>query len=173
MPTPLKGHRQGLLLASAALVFAVVSCAAQPEENQATGATLASTTTITNPSWFLAAEEPQPAAMDALITGVIVVDVAGECVRIETANAGPYPLVFPVGTRLDVDTRMVTLPSGASLSSGDRVEMGGGSYDVQQLTDAPYRANLEVPPESCWGSSGDQNRWVWEINSFTDIVVNP
>lgn len=129
------------------------------------------TSTTAGPDWFMAAEGPPTTVLAALATGPISIDVEARCVWVEAQDGLSYPLVFPVRTVLDEETGTIRLPDQQTLRNGDIVEMAGGSYPVSRLNDEEYRSGLQAPSGDCWGALTGDDREVWEINGFSEIVV--
>lgn len=72
--------------------------------------------------------------MDAIVTGVVEVDLELGCVWLSDTQGGRYPVIWPVGTTATVDPFQITLPDGSVLGPGDRVTGGGGYVPADTAT---------------------------------------
>ena len=70
--------------------------------------------------------------MSAEVRGGLELD--GECLYVALDEVGErYPIVWPAGTRWDVDNQSVVTPLGESIVVGDEIYGGGGYLNVEDV----------------------------------------
>ncbi len=101
--------------------------------------------------------------MDALIGGVVEVDLDAGCVWLSDPYGARYPVVWPMGTTAAVDPFAIVLPDGTIVWPGDRVGGGGGFVPAASATHG-----LEPFPAACL-QTGDAA----VFNARSAITVTP
>ena len=84
--------------------------------------------------------------MEAIVTGIVEVDVDGGCIWLSDPTGARYPVVWPVGTVARADPLRIELADGQLVQPGDRVEGGGGYVDADASTSG---SGLERFPAVC------------------------
>lgn len=83
------------------------------------------------------------AGMDAIVAGVVEVDLAAGCVWLSEPEGSRYPVVWPLDTTARTDPLEITLADGRVVRPGDAVEGAGGYVDAVSAT----RGSLPFPEE--------------------------
>lgn len=84
--------------------------------------------------------------MDAIVSGVVEIDLDAGCVWLSEPEGARYPVLWPAGTVAQTDPPAIQLPDGQLVQSGDRVEGGGGYVDAAS---AMTGLGLEPYPSQC------------------------
>ncbi len=84
------------------------------------------------------------AGMDAIVSGVVDVDLVAGCVWLAEPNGLRSPVVWPVGTAVRNEPFEIVLADGEVVRPGDRVEGGGGYVDADAAT-----RGLQPFPRAC------------------------
>ena len=107
-----------------------------------------------------------PGGWDAIVSGIVEVDMDAGCVWLSSPNGNRYPVVWPAGTTARSDPFEIRIRKGHQVvRSGDFVE-GGGGYP--QADSAPQRIGLEPFPNECL-----QGREAAVFNAGSLIDVTP
>ena len=83
--------------------------------------------------------------MDAIVGGVVEVDLDGGCVWLSDSTGARHPVIWPLGTTMRSDPVRITLADGQSVRTGDLVQGGGGYLDAGAAT----RLGLNPFPIAC------------------------
>ena len=88
--------------------------------------------------------------MEALLEGKLV--LKNGCLRLESMSGTDHPLIWPKGFRLTVDDRGIQISddSGASLSVGEELRIGGGEVPMASLQSLAEQPVLNDCPGPYW-----------------------
>ena len=78
--------------------------------------------------------------MEAIVAGVVEVDLERGCVWLSQPDGSRYPVVWPKGTRGELDETgafSVILPDGRTVRPGSRVEGAGGYVPAARWDEIP------------------------------------
>ena len=103
--------------------------------------------------------------MDAIVAGIVEVDLDAGCIWLSDPNGARYPVVWPVGTATQSDPFQIVLDDGQLVQAGDQVEGGGGYIDADAATSG---MGLEPFPGACV-----QVGEAAVFNAGSPISVNP
>jgi hypothetical protein len=84
--------------------------------------------------------------LDAIVAGIVEVDLGAGCIWLSDPDGARYPVVWPVGTVAQSDPFGIVLADGQRVQAGDRVEGGGGYVDADAATSG---SGLEPFPGAC------------------------
>ncbi len=84
--------------------------------------------------------------MDAIVSGVVEVDLDAGCVWLSDPDGARYPVVWPARTWVQSDPFGITVGPGGVVRPGDHVEGGGGYISADRAT---RRLRLEPFPAEC------------------------
>ena len=84
--------------------------------------------------------------MDAIVSGVVEVDLDTDCVWLSDPEGTRYPVVWPVGASARSDPFAIAVGKDRAVEPGDRVEGGGGYISADSAT---RRLGLEPFPTEC------------------------
>jgi hypothetical protein len=84
--------------------------------------------------------------MDAIVAGIVEVDLDAGCVWLSEPGGARFPVVWPVGTATQSDPFRIVLADGQLVQAGDQVEGGGGYIDADAATSG---MGLEPFPGAC------------------------
>ena len=104
---------------------------------------------------------PGTGGMDAIVTGVVEIDLELGCVWLSDPGGARYPVVWPSGTRASLDPFELTFANGLTARAGDRVTGGGGYVNAASAVSDPF-------PDACL-QTGDAA----VFNAGSDIEVEP
>lgn len=103
--------------------------------------------------------------MDAIVSGVVEINVDAGCVWLSDPDGARYPVLWPAGTTMQSEPLGIRLPDGQTVQSGDRVEGGGGYVNAVA---AMSGLGLDPYPSQCV-QVGDAATF----NASSAIVVVP
>ena len=83
---------------------------------------------------------------DAIVSGIVEVDLDTGCVWLSDPDGTRYPVIWPVGTSARSDPFGITVEGDRVVRPGDRVEGGGGYIAASSAT---RRLGLEPFPTEC------------------------
>ena len=83
---------------------------------------------------------------DAIVSGIVEVDLDAGCVWLSDPDGTRYPVIWPAGTSARSDPFGITVGEGLVVRPGDRVEGGGGYVAAGSAT---RRLGLEPFPAEC------------------------
>ncbi|MEX0797725.1 MAG: hypothetical protein WD274_13650 [Acidimicrobiia bacterium] len=72
--------------------------------------------------------------MDAIVSGVVEIDMDAGCVWLSDPDGARYPVLWPAGTVAQAEPPAIRLPDGQLVQSGDRIEGGGGYVNADMAT---------------------------------------
>ena len=84
--------------------------------------------------------------LDAIVTGIVEVDLDAGCIWLSDPDGSRYPAVWPLETVAQADPFGIVLADGQRVRVGDRVEGGGGYVDADAATSG---SGLEPFPGAC------------------------
>lgn len=84
--------------------------------------------------------------MDAIVAGIVEVDLDTGCIWLSDPDGARYPVVWPVGTVARSGPFEIVLADGQLVQAGDWVEGGGGYIDADAATSG---SGLEPFPGAC------------------------
>jgi hypothetical protein len=84
--------------------------------------------------------------MDAIVAGIVEIDLETGCVWLSDEGGARYPVVWPAGTAAQLEPPAVLVPGRQVVETGDLVEGGGGFVDADSATDG---AGLDSFPGEC------------------------
>ena len=84
--------------------------------------------------------------MDAIVAGIVEIDLETGCVWLSDSDGARYPVVWPIGTWLQADPVGIVVGDSQLVLSDDRVEGGGGYVDADA---AISRMGWEPFPPEC------------------------
>lgn len=92
--------------------------------------------------------------MDAIVQGVVEVDLVARCVWLSSPDGARYPVVWPEGRTEQEDPFEIVLPDSSRVVEGDLVAGGGGYIDAGHATQG-----MEPFPDACvqTGEAADFN----------------
>jgi hypothetical protein len=103
--------------------------------------------------------------MDAIVSGVVEVDLDDGCVWLTDPGGSRLPVVWPAGATATIDPFSIELRDGQRIEAGDLVEGGGGYIDALQASEW---AGTEPFSEECL-STGEAA----VFNAGSEITVTP
>jgi hypothetical protein len=151
----MRGHR---LLVAAAVALILAGCASGSRSGD-------SVSRSSDIEGFRAHDTNSGDGMDAIVAGIVEVDLDAGCIWLSDPGGARYPVVWPVGTATQSDPFRIVLADGQPVQAGDRVEGGGGYVDADSATSA---LGLEPFPGACV-QAGE----VAMFNAGSSISVTP
>jgi len=131
----MRGHR---LLVAAAVALILAGCAS----GSRSGESLSRSSDIEG----FRAHDSNSGGMDAIVAGIVEVDLDAGCIWLSDPDGARYPVVWPVGTATQSDPLRIVLADGQLVQAGDQVEGGGGYIDADAATSG---MGLEPFPGAC------------------------
>lgn len=98
------------------------------------------------PAGFRAHRSDPGGGMDAVVAGVVEVDLETGCVWLSDPSGARYPVVWPAGTSSQSDPLGIVLRDGQLVAAGDRVEGSGGYVDADAATAG---SGMDPFPQTC------------------------